>query len=284
MVLAELDRGLKPLDSGFDTMREKLMGAREIKQSWVLILGVFLCVNCSEKKKKESIVNPKEIVVPDGFEYIPAETEMILNYEVAAVGASPLVKKVVQQYLVREPGLKTRIDELFSACDIDLEKNIDQIAVALGRSTDESLLVAKGRLSEPAIKECVQEAMKTSGGSLVEVKSTEPVVYQAKRSSGSVWFAFPKPGIVAVAKRLAWLRRAVGNHPKIKKNSVLMGVIRDGTLPDAHIWGAGLPRGEIGAGLVKVSQGKVVWTPSSILSLPLVHFLSLSFSFLSYFL
>jgi hypothetical protein len=238
------------------------MMLRSPRRPAMLVACVALASACGRKSGKKPPPEPAPRVL-EGLAALPAGARVALGVDVAELRASPLVKRAVSQMLARDPALAGRIDDLVTRCRHDPGRDLDGFVVALGDGPSDVALVARGRFTETAIADCVRASMEAAGGTLTASQGAERAIYTARDAGGTaVWFAFGGPDTLVVAAGEEWLQAALGSGPKLRDDRALMGLVeRAGT--GSALWAAGRVQPEVGAGIVRVTSGKVANPPTA---------------------
>lgn len=227
----------------------------------IAIAAAALVVACGKKSEEKADEAP-ELADIDGAMAVPADAVAVIGMDVSELAASPLVERAVSQMFVRDPGLKEQIEGLTSACDLDPGQDVESALIALLPGQDdaatESILVARGDLSESAIAACVGKRLADGGGSTTSVPWEGRILYRAVATRGgrAVWMSFGSDQTAVIASSREALEASLGDGRKLPTNEALAALVeRAGA--DATLWGAGQIDPAVGQGLVGATGGQV---------------------------
>lgn len=234
----------------------------------LLLLLVLLAAACGGKKREEPSSSAKSdearkqaAAGVEGMSALPADSRIVIAVNVAALRDSRLVARAVGQMLARNPEEKARVEALMARCGIDPSRDLDQVLIGIGPggTRDEVVLVAKGKLPEAQLVECVRASLAEKGGALSQKQIAGRTVHVAEQMGAPdpVLFSFGAEGTVVVAKGEAWLAKAIDPEaPKLKSTPSVVALIErtDSTAP---LWGVGLLDPEVGQQLAGVTGGAV---------------------------
>jgi hypothetical protein len=112
----------------------RLAGARNVRIGRIGFRGLCLAgalalvVGCRKKPTEPSGPAP-EIT---GLAAVPATAEAVLGVDVGKLADAPVIDRVVEQLLLRNPVLSERWQRLRSDCKIALGKQVKRIMLAIG--------------------------------------------------------------------------------------------------------------------------------------------------------
>jgi hypothetical protein len=228
----------------------------------IAVAGPLFSAGCKSKSKskKEKAPPPPQL---SGLQAVPSDATAILGFDVAKLAKSKLVRRAVEQMFIRDPGLRSHTSGLLKACKIEPTRDVASLLIALRGSTD-ALMVATGRLDGAALATCVNESMKTGGGTLTNKKVGGRTVYRARRGERDVWFAVAGTGTVVVSTSEAWLGAALSSGPKLLANADMKRLVDEVDRTKSGAWAAGKVPPAVSAGMVKTTAGTVSAGPKAL--------------------
>ena len=195
-----------------------------------------------------------------GIALVPATASALVGADLRELFASPVVVRAVERMFARDPGLRDELSALAVVCEIDVERDLESAILAwipAGEETSggDSLLIARGALSEGPLLTCLGRHLAAVGGRLESSERAGRIQYRAAGPGGRpLWVGFADGGILAVASSERALDAALGSGPKLADNAELSAwVARAGV--SSTLWGAGRVPEEIGEGLERATGG-----------------------------
>ena len=217
---------------------------------------------CSEKSATEQA--QATVAAVEGMNAVPASADVILGAEVGPLARSALIERAVAGMLTADPGLRGELEKLFAGCGFDPVRDLSTVLLAMdnpgeGTSSDRTLMVATGKLTEGKLAACVGKHMSQMGGTLVERAVNGRVHYQADAPPGrlDVWFAFGSPQTLVVSSSAEFLAEALGKGPRLASDGLMAQLIHRAHAPDAAVWAAGRVPVAVGKGLASATSGQV---------------------------
>jgi hypothetical protein len=184
---------------------------------------------------------------------LPADTRVIIGARVPRVLESPVLRRLVDQALARDPDARARMESLLGRCKIDLARDVEGVTIAMGEPTDVALLVS-GKIDPAALLGCVR----AEAGELDESRRGGRTVYATRDGNGQkVWLAFEGATVVAATSE-RWMDAVLDPaRPTIATRADTQALLAR-VDRDAAVWGVGyLPpvaetrMGELTGGAVK---------------------------------
>jgi hypothetical protein len=221
-------------------------------------------LGCS-KKSSPQVAPAPEIT---GLAAVPATAEVVLGADVAKLTGSPVVERVVEQLLLRDPPLSERWQHLKTDCKIDLAKQVKRVMLAIGPNAGPSvgtgpvLMIVVGSIPEADLKDCVGKLVGTGGGSVTGKPIAGHTLYLAKDGNRTMYFAYGRPDTVVLGSSEAYVTEALGTGKKAGDNPELgrwLGLVNQ----NSALWATGRVDARIRDGLVKLTEGKLTGGPAA---------------------
>jgi hypothetical protein len=218
---------------------------------------------CKDRKSKE---DERAAPAPvEGLAAIPSSAQVVIGFDVTALGRSPLVARAIEQMFARDPELEKDLRGIIDECELDPAKHVRRVLLGMGKSTDDVVLVATGTFSEARLAACVGKHAAGEGGQLrtrsIAGRTAYHVEGEPKRAP--VYFAFGAEGTVLVSSSLSWLEAALTPGDSVADDPEL-GRLIELARPEAGMWAAGFVPAEVGQGLLAVAGGEVGAPPRAI--------------------
>ncbi len=232
---------------------------------WFATLAVCACVVVVGCKKKSPAIDKAKRArllrdVP-GLESVPKQASLVLSADVETLKKSVVVKRMVRQMLLRDPGLRTEFANLSEACEFDIEKDLRHVVVGMGGG--DVVAVASGQFIQSDIASCLNREARASGGTF-EAKSKDGRSYWYVEKQGHKrWLSVPASKTLVIATSEAWLVSALDANASVLDNSAmasLIGQIRH----TSNLWGVSQVPASIGANLTKITGGQVKRPPEAL--------------------
>jgi hypothetical protein len=232
---------------------------------------------CSKKSDAPPAVAPA--VALAGLAAVPADATAVISVDATRVTSSPLVQRGVDLVVGRSPGLRERWTQLAAQCQVGLGAQVRRVVIALGpvgtpAAPQPVLLVVLGSIGEAQFASCARGVfgagsgtVTTAGGgsaagsALVPTQVAGRNVYRVDDAGRSVWFTYGQPDTMVLSTSSAWLTAAVGGGAKVGTDAGWQALVGHADQA-APIWAAGAVTERVGAGLRKVTDGKVAAGPS----------------------
>lgn len=226
---------------------------------------------CKGKKQKQkqpgaSKTAPRELA---GLQAIPKSVTALIGLDVVKLQRSWLVHRAVAQMFARDRALETRIDELLTSCQIDLDGGVRDVLIGLGaqtgagRGTEEAVMVVTGAFVEAKLASCVGQSVAADGRSLIADKVEGRTLYGVLGGGNQVWFSVSGKNTLVVATSKDWLVESVGEGDKVDK-APAMTALMDRVDRSATVWAVGQMSPEVGAGLLEIADGQIASAPTAI--------------------
>jgi hypothetical protein len=123
-----------------------------------------------------------------------------------------------------------------------------------------SLLVASGQIGEAALTRCLQAGTGGGGGQLSVRDSGGRPLYKLTEGTRVLHFAFGRDDTVVIGADERWVLAAVGDGAKIESSKEL-GPLLAQVDRGAAVWTAATMDAELGAGLARITKGKLATPP-----------------------
>jgi hypothetical protein len=195
-----------------------------------------------------------------GLGAVPAGAQVVLGLNVGPLAASPLVRQGVRTMLARDPGMAARLAALSSRCHLDPARDLSQVVIAMMGPTlaHDVVLVAQGKLDEPAIVTCVRAQLEPGGGSISPHQAGGLTVYIVHNPGGSDLFVgFGAPGTMIIADGEPLLLRALDPAvAKLPGDAEAMSIVGRADTRSA-VWFGGRLDPAVGQGLMVAGGGKI---------------------------
>jgi hypothetical protein len=214
-------------------------------------------VACGKPKERPEIERQPQAKLSLGLASLPAETRVIIGISVARVAGSPLSRRLAGELLARDPDAWARLRAVLDRCELDVERDVRSMTIAMSEPTDVALLAA-GRFDEPSLAGCVRTEVAGAGGQLREVSLAGRTLHGAISPDGAaqVWMVGDGEAVV-LATSERWLRSIVDPAaPKLGTRADTLALLA-GVDQTVAAWGVGyLPPGA-GARLVEIAGGAI---------------------------
>jgi len=102
---------------------------RRLAAALCLVGAVGLAGAGCGKKSSAPSGPPPELT---GLAVVPATAEVVLGADLAKLSGAPVIERVVEQLLLRNPMLSERWQHLKADCKIDLGKQVKRLMLAIG--------------------------------------------------------------------------------------------------------------------------------------------------------
>lgn len=217
------------------------------------------------KKAHEPSGLPPELT---GLASVPATAEAVLGADVAKLAGSPVIDRVVDQLLRRNPGLSERWQRLEDGCKIDLGKQIRRVMLALGPhsgpdpGTGPVIMVVVGSIAEADLKDCVAKLVGGGGGTVTGKAAFGRTLYLAKDGNRTMYFAYSKPDTIVLGSSEAYVTEALGAGKKAPDNPDLTRWLALVNQRSA-LWAVGRTDARVRDGLVQLTEGKLTSGPTA---------------------
>lgn len=228
----------------------------------VAVASLLVCGGCGKDKasppgsaapgKDETAARALDVAT------LPADTRVIIGAQVPRVLESPILRRLVDQALARDPDARARLEALLGRCKIALDRDVDRVTIAMGEPADVGLLVS-GKIDPAALLACVRE----EAGELAESTQHGHKVYATTREGQKVWLAFDGATVVAATSE-RWMATLLDPAratiaTRADTQALLARVDRD-----AALWGIGyLPAGTTSR-MSELTGGKVSAPPKAV--------------------
>lgn len=227
----------------------------------IAVTGSLFSAGCKSKSSKKKAKAPPPPSLR-GVEVIPADATAVIGFNLAKLASSKLVQRAIDQMFVRDPGLRSRMDNLFKACKLEPRRDITSLMIALRGGAD-AVMVVTGQIDDTILATCVLDAMKTDGGTLSTKKAGGRTLYRARRGERDVWFAVAGKGTIAVGTNGPWLEAALSAKPKLMSNPTMKDLL-DRVDRSSSAWAAGQVPEAVAQGMVKTTAGTVTTGPKAL--------------------
>ncbi|MEJ7599275.1 MAG: hypothetical protein WKG01_15320 [Kofleriaceae bacterium] len=226
----------------------------------------FLVAACG--KKSEGPTGPLPEVT--GLAAVPANAEAMIAVDVGKVASAPIVERMVEQLLMRDPSLSAGWAKLRASCKLDFTKQIRRLMLAIGPTgpdgrigTGPVLMVATGTIPEAEFADCVGKLVGQGGGNITGATKGGRTLYQVKDGARSMFFAFGRADTVVLGSNDAYVLEALGPGKKALDNPELAAWVK---LADqnAPIWAVGRMSDKLRRGLVDATDGKIKQGPVAV--------------------
>jgi len=216
-------------------------------------------------KKKSPAIDKAKLArllrdVP-GLQAVPEDARLVISADVTTLKKSVLVKRMVRQMLLRDPGLRGEFNKLSETCEFDIEKDLKHVVIAMGQ--EQVLAVATGRFIQSDIASCLNRDARASG-STFEAKQGEGHSYWFVEKRGyKRWLAVPESNTLLMATSEKWLTKALSKPSSVLKNPAMAKLIGR-VNHTANLWGVSQVPAKIGANLTKITGGQVKNPPRAL--------------------
>jgi hypothetical protein len=215
----------------------------------------------------------KKAVVPSGpppeltgLAAVPATAEVVLGADVAKLAGSPVIDRMLEQVLSRDPVLRDRWQGLKDDCKVNLGKQVKRVMLALGPhagpapGTGPVLMVVVGSIPEADFKDCVTRLVGTGGGTVTGKAMLGRTLYLAKDGNRTMYFAYGKPDTIVLGSDEAFTTEALGTGKKARDNPDLTKWL---TLVNQNsaVWAVGRTDPRVREGLAQLTSGKLSQGP-----------------------
>jgi hypothetical protein len=206
---------------------------------------------------------PPEIT---GLAAVPATAEAVLGVDVGKLADAPVIDRVVDQLLLRNPLLSERWQRLQSDCKIGFGKQIKRVMLALGPhagpapGTGPVIMVVVGSIAEAELKECVTKLVGGGGGTVTGKPAFGRTLYLAKDGNRTMFFAYGRPDTIVLGADEAYVTEALGTGKKASDNPELakwLALVNQ----SSAIWAVGRTDARVRDGLVQLTEGKIKGGP-----------------------
>lgn len=202
-----------------------------------------------------------------GLGAVPASAQVVVSADVARVIDAPLVRRVADELLARDPSLAASWQKLHASCKLD-PKSVQHVTLAIGPhegakpGTGPVLIIASGTLSEAAFADCVRAMVGQGGGAVTTEKLGARTLYEAKDGNRVMYFAFGRADTVVMSASKAFVTEALGGGKKLADNPDMSGWVK---LADqqAPLWAAGRVDPRVSQGLPRATDGKLSAGPTA---------------------
>jgi hypothetical protein len=226
---------------------------------------------------------------------VPESAQVVVAADVARVASSPLVRRAVETFLLKDAELASRWQRLQDSCKLDINA-LKYVVLAIGPSaaataaagsgaagsgsgsgisivppppppglgTGPVIMVVTGKLVETELAGCVRAMVGQGGGTLTAKTANGRTLYQAKEGNRTMFFAFGRPDTVVLGSNEGYVNEALGTGKKVAESAELASWMK---LADqkAPIWAAGRVDERVRAGLVKVTNNQLSAGPAAML-------------------
>jgi hypothetical protein len=219
------------------------------------------------KKKKESPEPPPAPLPVAGLAAIPADATVVVGLDMAALADSALIGSALGRMFEGAPGLATRFERLATDCGVDVTRQVTHVHLAMAPggtgSARRALLIATGVLDEVGLSRCLQAGVGAGGGKVTVRTAGGRSLYQLVEGRHTVYFGFGQTDTVIVGPDQAWVEAALGDGPKVMDASMLSPYLR-AVDQRQGLWFAATMDRELGAALVRSTEGKLTAAPIAV--------------------
>lgn len=203
-----------------------------------------------------------------GLAAVPATAEVVIGADIAKLAGSPVIERVTEQLLLRNPPLSERWQKLKDSCKVDLVKQVKRVMLAIGPNagptvgTGPVLMIVVGSIPEADLKDCVGKLVGTGGGAVTGKPVNGHTLYVAKDGNRTMYFAYGRSDTVVLGSDEAYVTEALGTGKKATDNPDLsrwLGMVNQGSA----LWAAGRVDPRVRDGMVKFSEGKLSAGPAA---------------------
>lgn len=216
---------------------------------------------CKDKRRERRALVPVAALTA-----VPADASVVVGIDVPQLAQAAVVARAVDQMLLRDPELAARIARLAKDCGVDVTTQVKTVVLAVGPRPEKnvgvqpSLLVASGQIGEAALTRCLQAGTGGGGGQLSVRDSGGRPLYKLTEGARVLHFAFGRDDTVVIGPDEKWVLAAVGDGPKIEASKEL-GPLLEQVDRSAAMWTVATMDPELGAGLARITKGKLGTPP-----------------------
>ena len=231
----------------------------------ICIAALALSVVTGACKKKSPAIDKAKLAlllrdIP-GLDSIPREARLVLSADVTALKKSVLVKRMVRQMLLRDPGLRTEFDKLSETCEFDIEKDLNHVVIGMGE--EHVVAIATGRFIQSDIASCLNRDARASGGTFTAKEVGGHSYWFVENRGYKRWLAVPVSNTLVVATSEQWLTRTLGKRSSVLENPAMARLIGE-VKHTANVWGVSQVPRRIGANLTRITGGQVKNPPKAL--------------------
>lgn len=215
------------------------------------------------KKPAPSHGPPPELT---GLAAVPATVEAVVGVDVAKLAGSPVIERIVDQLLLRDPVLAERWGHMKDDCKIDVVKQVKRVMLAIGPHVGPSpgtgpvIMVVVGAIPEASFKDCVAKLVGVGNGAVTGKAVYDRTLYLVKDGNRTMYFAYGRPDTIVLSTDEAFVTEALSTGKKAPDNADLakwLALVDQNT----SLWAVGRVDARVGGGLVQLSNGKVSGPP-----------------------
>ncbi|HET7499587.1 MAG TPA: hypothetical protein VFK02_01245, partial [Kofleriaceae bacterium] len=230
-----------------------------------LIGALGLGAGCRKKPAPPSGPAP-EIT---GLAAVPSTAEVVVGVDLAGLIDAPVIDRITEQLLARNPVLSERWQRLQSDCKITLGKQVKRIMLAIGPhagpapGTGPVIMVVVGSIPEADLKDCVTKLVGGGGGSVTGKPAFGRTLYLAKDGNRTMYFAYGRPDTIVLGSDEAYVTEALGPGKKAPDNPELarwLPLVNQ----NAALWAVGRTDARVRDGLVRLTEGKITGGPTAL--------------------
>lgn len=196
-----------------------------------------------------------------GIDAIPKDARLVLSADVTTLEKSVLVKRMVRQMLLRDPGLRGEFRKLSEACEFDIEKDLEHVVV--GMSGDRVIAVATGRFIQSDIASCLNRDARASGSTFEAKSSGGKSYWYVKKRGHERWMAVPASKTFVLSTSEDWLRESLAGEASVLDSDKMAGLVAH-VRYTANLWGVSWVPASIGGNLSKITGGQVKTPPKTL--------------------
>lgn len=207
-----------------------------------------------------------------GLAAVPATAEVVIGADVGKLASSPVIERITEQLLLRNPPLSERWQKLKDSCKVDLVKQVKRVMLAIGPNsagpagaavgTGPVLMIVVGSIPEADLKDCVGKLVGAGGGAVTGKPVNGHTLYLAKDGSRTMYFAYGRADTIVLGSDEAYVTEALGAGKKATDNPDLsrwLGTVNQGSA----VWAAGRVDPRVRDGMVKLAEGKLSGGPAA---------------------
>jgi hypothetical protein len=230
-------------------------------------LALALCLVAACSKKAEGPSGPPPEIT--GLAAVPSNAEGLIGVDVARVADSPIVQRMVEQMLSRDPTLADGWAKLREGCKLEFTKQVRRVMLAIGPSPDGKvgtgpvLMIATGSIPEAEFSACVGKLVGKGNGAITGAPKDGRTLYQVKDGARTMFFAFGRADTVVLGSNDAYVLEALGPGKKALDHPELAAWIRYAD-QNAPIWAVGRLSEKLRTGLVSAMDNKIKAGPAAV--------------------
>jgi hypothetical protein len=232
-----------------------------------LALGLSVVLAAACRKKSEGPSGPPPEIT--GLAAVPSNAEGLIGVDVGRVADSPIVQRMVQQMLSRDPVLADGWAKLREGCKLEFTKQIRRVMFAIGPSPDGKvgtgpvLMIATGDIPEAEFSQCVGKLVGKGNGAITGTPKDGRTLYQVKDGARTMFFSFGRADTVVLGNNDAYVLEALGPGKKALDHPELAAWIKYAD-QNAPIWAVGRLSDKLRTGLVDAMDSKIKAGPAAV--------------------